>query len=110
MVQCHTAHLHRTSHAGARAAHDTGTGAHAAWRHSAAPATATQLDSKQHTGRRCGGLTDVRRRRRRWGAGEEVARRAVTCVRERGELSGELGPAATGGRAVDGAESSRPAT
>jgi hypothetical protein len=51
---------------------------------------------------RCGGNAHV--------VGEEAAWRAATCVGERGEVSGELGPTVTSGRAVAGAESSRSAT
>jgi hypothetical protein len=103
------------SHDGARAAPGTGTGARTAWRHGAAPASAARVYGKQHTGRRCGGLTDVTRRQRQWGAspvrklngrercggdahiaGEEAVWRAATYVGERGEVSDELGSAAAG--------------
>jgi hypothetical protein len=74
---------------------------------------AARVDGKQCTGRRCGGLIGVGRRRCSGDthvAGEEAAWRAATCVGERGEVSGELGPATARGRAMAGAESSRPAT
>jgi hypothetical protein len=64
MVQCRTTHLHRTGACSPQHRHD----ARAAWRHDAAPAAAARVDGMQHVERRCGGLTDVRSRRRRWGA------------------------------------------